>query len=142
MNRILCYLLFMYVYVGTKFVSVDKTILSVQKLGLWLRQRGLKTTKSTAAIDSDIKKSYKLVPFRIVCLDLAIIYWFYFNLFGHKAILNIGLSIFPVFTHAWVQLGDEIFVDSELLADLSVTATYNPWNNLGIPTTSMHEATI
>jgi|LakMenE18May11ns_1017448.scaffolds.fasta_scaffold9574779_1 hypothetical protein len=121
---------FLYVlsFLGSKYLGIDKTLHGFRKWGQFLRKI-FRFSASPEQIEINLKKSLRWVPFAAKCLDQAIITWFALNLNGHRAVLRIGLSITPLESHAWVVLGEKIFVDTYNIQDLKVVAEYPAWDD-------------
>jgi len=114
-------------FVGTKFLGLDRTILAFKKVGTFLR-RFYRATSDADKIEQKLGKNLHRVPLAIKCLDQAIAAWFWLNLNGHKGVLRIGVSVTPLESHAWVVLGERVFVKMPSIPDLHVVAEYAAWD--------------
>ena len=121
------YSIYVLSFIGTKYFGLERTVLNMKKLGLSLR-RVFQFKQSVETIEQRLEKTLHQVPLSIKCLDQAVAFWFWFNLNGHRATLKLGVSLTPLESHAWVELGDKIYVRSTSIPDLKVVAEYGSWN--------------
>ena len=121
------YCIYVFSFIGTKYFGLERTILGMKKLGLWFGRR-FRFEEPVEIIEKRLERTLHQIPLSIKCLDQAVATWFWFNLNGHRATLKIGLSLTPLESHAWVELGDKIFVRSTSIPDLKVVAEYGSWN--------------
>lgn len=116
-------LLFVASFVGTKFVGLDQTVAFFRSLGRVARRLPSRT-KSVETLRRHVARGYSLLPLPIQCLDQAIVTWYTLNANGHPARLKIGVALSPLYSHAWVVSGSEVFGDIARLADFHVVAEY------------------
>lgn len=121
------YCIYVLSFIGTKYFGLEQTVLGFKKIGLWLRRR-FQFNQSVDVIEKQLEKTLHKIPLSIKCLDQAVVSWFWFNLNHHRAALKIGVSLTPLESHAWVELGDRIFVRSTSIPDLKVVAEYGSWS--------------
>lgn len=121
------FILYLMSFLSTKFLGLDRSILFFQKVGFFLN-RFSTPHRSIDSLSSDLSRWLHRVPFAVKCLDQAVVAWYALNRNSHPATLKIGISITPIESHAWVECGDHILVNTYNLADLSVVAEYPPWN--------------
>ncbi len=121
-------LLFALSYVGTRFRGVEVTARCFKALGAGLLKLGARPRLSPDQINADLGKSYHSLPLAVRCLDQAIVTWFLLNLNRHKAELKIGFTLSPFMSHAWVEAGDEKFVDFIYREDMHEVARFAPWS--------------
>lgn len=126
--------LYLISFLFSKFLGLDRTMRCFRWVGS-LFQPWVSHTRSEDLIELELKRALEKVPLAAKCLDQAIVTWTVLNFHRYPAYLKIGLSITPLESHAWVVVGNRIFVDSYNLADLTVVADYGPWpQNLTTPT--------
>lgn len=118
--------LYTFSFLGSKYLGIDRTLHFFRTLGITLRKI-FRFETSPEEVESQLQKGLRWVPFAAKCLDQAIVSWYALNLNGHRAVLRIGLSITPLESHAWVALGEKIFVDTYNIQDLKVVAEYPAW---------------
>jgi len=114
-------------YLGTRFVGLEPTVGTFKKIGTRLRKLGLAKSCSAAEIRARLVDSFDLLPVPVRCLDQAIVAWHVLNLHGHDADFKIGVTLAPFASHAWVELGEEKFVDFVFIPDMEVVAEYHSW---------------
>lgn len=124
MNYVFLYVLS---FLFTKFLGLERTTRFFKALGLSFRRLGV-FNQDPDSLELKLKKSLEKVPLAAKCLDQAVVTWYVLNLHGHPAVLRIGLSLTPLESHAWVVLGDRIFVDTYNIDDLTVVAEYPAWS--------------
>ena len=122
------YAVYLVSFFGTKFVGLENTILALKKSGLFFRKM-FSFNDSPENVSRKLGTTLNRVPLAIKCLDQAIASWFWLNINGHGAILRIGVNLTPLESHAWVALGDKIFVKAPNIPDLNIVAEYGPWCN-------------
>ncbi len=115
-------------YLSTKFVGLERTVAFFQRLGEKFRRAPSKCVQDPDALYRSVTKGYRWVPFAIRCLDQAVVTWFVLNINRHPATLKIGVTLSPLASHAWVELGEKIYVQSYLIEDMEVLANYPTWN--------------
>ena len=118
---------YVFSFIGTKYLGLERTILTSRKVGIRLRKR-FRFNQTVDSIEKRLERALHKIPLSIKCLDQAVATWFWLNLNGHSASLKIGLSLTPLESHAWVELGERIFVRSTSIPDLKVVAEYGSWN--------------
>lgn len=98
----------------------------MKRLGYFLRG-SFRGREEVNGIERKLERALHKVPLAVKCLDQAIVTWFWLNVNGHKAILRIGVSVTPLESHAWVVLGNKVFVEATSIPDLSIVAEYESW---------------
>lgn len=112
-------------HVSTKLLGLDRTVAMFRWLG---RIPSLSRTGQTATDLADrAVRGMQLLPLKVECLDQAISTWFALNRHGHPAFLRIGMRLTPVSGHAWVTCREQTFVTIPGMEDLTVVASYPPW---------------
>ena len=119
-------LLYFISFVMTKFLGIDRTLTFFKRMGTFLMKLPQKH-KSLEQIENELQRGLRLVPVAAKCLDQAVVAWTVLNFYRYPAVFRIGVSLSPVESHAWVTVGDRVFVDTYNLADLSVVAQYSDW---------------
>ena len=115
---------------GTRWLGLERTVRGFQALGQWQgRMHCHGRPKPVARLRERIQRGYRLLPLPIECLDQAIVTWYLLNLNQHAARLKVGLSLTPMFSHAWVETPGEVFGAIPGVEDLGVVAEYAPWTS-------------
>lgn len=127
MRRSFYAVLFGLSYLGTRFRGVESTARGFRALGGGLLNLGVRPHRPLDEINRDLGKSYHYLPLAVRCLDQAMVTWFAMNLNGHPAELKIGFTLSPFMSHAWVELGEEKFVEFLYRQDLHEVARFGPW---------------
>lgn len=113
---------FLLSFIGTKFWGLEGTVRLFSRLAKALPTPGKRL--SIEQVRARIHRGYSFLPLPIQCLDQAIVSWYLLHRNGHHARLKIGVSLAPLYSHAWVISGDQILGDIAGLADFHVVAEY------------------
>lgn len=113
---------------GTRWLGPERTAEAFARVGkLRLRAPRLRTARAPAAIAERVARGLALLPLPVECLDQAMVTWFRLNAAGHPATLRVGVKLTPLAGHAWVSLGDAVFVTTPGLEDYAVVGEYPPF---------------
>ena len=116
-------------YVGTKLFGLERTIFFFKRMGERFRRLfPQRTQKDPETIYRAINRGYSWLPLAIRCLDQAIVSWYLFNIYGHKASMKIGVTLSPLSSHAWVEVERKVFVMNAWIPDMQVMADYPAWS--------------
>lgn len=120
-------LLFSAAFVGVKFVGLEDTVKAFARIGALQSKLPRLRRPSLDQLETRLQKGFSRVPFPLQCLEQALVTWYVLNLHDHPAELEIGLSLTPLASHAWVQVGPRVFGDVPGLRNMTVVSRYQAW---------------
>lgn len=115
-------------FAGTKLLGPEKTSELFHLLGKVRQRRPYRNLRSLDEIEERIERGLKRLPIPVECLDQAMVAWHQLNLNGYPATLKIGMKLSPMMGHAWVVVGERVFIPVPGLEDYAVVGEFPPWS--------------